>query len=95
MKTVIKSISNLNSVCAAYISQILIRFPFFYFGFAERVLRYCESPSVGTCCTYNMESRMAAQSRQQLEWHTKEQITKMSGLLGGKATKFNGKLATN
>ncbi|XP_030570986.1 glypican-4 isoform X2 [Drosophila novamexicana] len=55
----------------------------------ERVLRYCESPSVGTCCTYNMESRMAAQSRQQLEWHTKEQITKMSGLLGGKATKFN------
>ncbi|XP_064552294.1 glypican-6 [Drosophila montana] len=55
----------------------------------ERVLRYCESPSVGTCCTYNMESRMAVQSRQQLEWHTKEQITKMSGLLGGKATKFN------
>ncbi|KAH8370001.1 hypothetical protein KR093_001813 [Drosophila rubida] len=55
----------------------------------ERVLRYCESPSVGTCCTYNMETRMAGQSRQQLEWHTKEQITKMSGLLGGKATKFN------
>lgn len=59
---------------------------------AERVLRYCESPSVGTCCTYNMETRMAGQSRQQLEWHTKEQITKMSGLLGGKAAKFNGKL---
>ncbi|XP_023171387.1 glypican-6 [Drosophila hydei] len=55
----------------------------------ERVLRYCESPSVGTCCTYSMETRMAGQSRQQLEWHTKEQITKMSGLLGGKATKFN------
>ncbi|KAH8396739.1 hypothetical protein KR215_003265 [Drosophila sulfurigaster] len=55
----------------------------------ERVLRYCESPSVGTCCTYNMETRMAGQSRQQLEWHTKEQITKMSGLLGSKATKFN------
>ncbi|XP_017956717.1 glypican-6 [Drosophila navojoa] len=55
----------------------------------ERVLRYCESPSVGTCCTYNMETRMAGQSRQQLEWHTKEQISKMSGLLAGKATKFN------
>ncbi|XP_068158538.1 glypican-4 [Drosophila tropicalis] len=55
----------------------------------ERVLRYCESPSVGTCCTYNMETRMAMQSRQQLEWHFKEQITKMSGLLGSKATKFN------
>ncbi|ALC44598.1 dlp [Drosophila busckii] len=55
----------------------------------ERVLRYCESPSVGTCCTYNMETRMAAQSRQQLERHTKEQIDKMSSLLGGKATKFN------
>lgn len=35
---------------------------------------------------------MAGQSRQQLESHTKEQITKMSGLLGGKAAKFNGKL---
>ncbi|BFF96557.1 glypican-6 [Drosophila madeirensis] len=55
----------------------------------ERVLRYCESPSVGTCCTYNMETRMAMQSRQQLEGHTKEQITRMSGILGSKAVKFN------
>ncbi|XP_017068325.1 glypican-6 [Drosophila eugracilis] len=54
----------------------------------ERVLRYCESPSVGTCCTYNMETRMAMQSRQQLEGHTKEQISRMSGILGSKATKF-------
>jgi len=38
---------------------------------------------------------MAGQSRQQLEWHTKEQITKMSVLLGGKATKFNGKFWSN
>ncbi|KAH8364527.1 hypothetical protein KR084_007556, partial [Drosophila pseudotakahashii] len=54
----------------------------------ERVLRYCESPSVGTCCTYNMETRMAMQSRQQLEGHTKDQISRMSGILGSKATKF-------
>ncbi|XP_016966541.1 glypican-6 [Drosophila biarmipes] len=54
----------------------------------ERVLRYCESPSVGTCCTYNMETRMAMQSRQQLETHTKDQISRMSGILGSKATKF-------
>ncbi|KAI8037796.1 hypothetical protein M5D96_009297, partial [Drosophila gunungcola] len=53
-----------------------------------RVLRYCESPSVGTCCTYNMETRMAMQSRQQLEGHTKDQISRMSGILGSKATKF-------
>ncbi|XP_030386316.1 glypican-6 [Scaptodrosophila lebanonensis] len=55
----------------------------------ERVLRYCESPSMGTCCTYNMETRLAMQSRQQLETHTKDQINKMSSLLGSKATKFN------
>ncbi|KAH8269935.1 hypothetical protein KR018_000054 [Drosophila ironensis] len=55
----------------------------------ERVLRYCESPSVGTCCTYNMETRMAMQSRQQLEAHTKEQISRMSGTLSSKAAKFN------
>ncbi|XP_017040406.2 LOW QUALITY PROTEIN: glypican-6 [Drosophila ficusphila] len=54
----------------------------------ERVLRYCESPSVGTCCTYNMETRMAMQSRQQLEGHTKDQISRMSGILGSKAAKF-------
>ncbi|KAH8264905.1 hypothetical protein KR038_007157 [Drosophila bunnanda] len=54
----------------------------------ERVLRYCESPSVGTCCTYGMETRMAMQSRQQLESHTKDHISRMSGILGSKATKF-------
>ncbi|KAH8259762.1 hypothetical protein KR026_010063, partial [Drosophila bipectinata] len=55
----------------------------------EQSLRYCESPSVGTCCTYNMETRMAIQSRTQLESHTKEQISRMSGILGSKAAKFN------
>ncbi|KRK01891.1 glypican-6 isoform X1 [Drosophila yakuba] len=54
----------------------------------ERVLRYCEATTVGTCCTYNMETRMAMQSRQQLEGHTKDQISRMSGILGSKATKF-------
>lgn len=60
------------------------------FIISEQSLRYCESPSVGTCCTYNMETRMAIQSRTQLESHTKEQISRMSGILGSKATKFNG-----
>ncbi|XP_017489535.1 PREDICTED: glypican-6-like, partial [Rhagoletis zephyria] len=53
------------------------------------VLRYCESPSVGTCCTYNMETRMALQSRIQLERQSKDQITKMSNALTAKAQKFN------
>ncbi|XP_036326446.1 glypican-6 isoform X2 [Rhagoletis pomonella] len=55
----------------------------------EMVLRYCESPSVGTCCTYNMETRMALQSRIQLERQSKDQITKMSNALAAKAQKFN------
>lgn len=34
---------------------------------------------------------MAMQSRQQLEGHTKDQISRMSGILGSKATKFKGR----
>jgi len=34
---------------------------------------------------------MAMQSRQQLETHTKDQISRMSGILGTKATKFKGR----
>ncbi|XP_065360002.1 glypican-6 isoform X2 [Calliphora vicina] len=55
----------------------------------EMGLRYCESPSVGTCCTHSMETKMAMQSRLQLEKHSKEQILKMSSMLSGKAQKFN------
>ncbi|XP_059219243.1 glypican-6 isoform X2 [Stomoxys calcitrans] len=55
----------------------------------EMGLRYCESPSVGTCCTHSMETKMAMQSRLQLEKHSKEQILKMSRTLSDKAQKFN------
>ncbi|XP_075159917.1 glypican dally-like [Haematobia irritans] len=55
----------------------------------EMGLRYCESPSVGTCCTHSMETKMAMQSRLQLEKHSKEQIQKMSRTLSDKAQKFN------
>uniref|UniRef100_A0A1I8N5T5 Glypican n=1 Tax=Musca domestica TaxID=7370 RepID=A0A1I8N5T5_MUSDO len=55
----------------------------------EMGLRYCESPSVGTCCTHSMETKMAMQSRLQLEKHSKEQILKMSKTLSDKAQKFN------
>ncbi|KAM7359119.1 glypican dally-like [Cochliomyia hominivorax] len=55
----------------------------------EMGLRYCESPSVGTCCTHSMETKMAMQSRLQLEKHSKEQILKMSNMLSSKAQKFN------
>lgn len=54
-------------------------------------MRYCEAPSVGTCCTHSMETKMAMQSRLQLEKHSKEQILKMSRTLSDKAQKFNGK----
>lgn len=59
----------------------------------EMGLRYCESPSVGTCCTHSMETKMAMQSRLQLEKHSKEQILKMSSMLSSKAQKFNGMYA--
>ncbi|XP_039964863.1 glypican-6 [Bactrocera tryoni] len=55
----------------------------------EMGLRYCETPSVGTCCTFNMETRLALQSRMQLEKQSKEQITKLSNALAAKAQKYN------
>uniref|UniRef100_W8BCM0 Glypican-6 n=2 Tax=Ceratitis capitata TaxID=7213 RepID=W8BCM0_CERCA len=55
----------------------------------EMGLRYCETPAVGTCCTYNMETRLALQSRIQLEKQSREQITKMSNALAAKAQKYN------
>lgn len=55
------------------------------------VLRYCESPSSGTCCTYNMETKLAASSRIQLEKNTKESIGKLASVLTTRAIKFNGK----
>ncbi|XP_055856789.1 glypican-4 isoform X3 [Episyrphus balteatus] len=53
------------------------------------VLRYCESPSVGTCCTYNMETKMAMSSRLHLEKNSKEEINRLSSVLGAKAHKLN------
>uniref|UniRef100_A0A0A1XNS3 Glypican-6 n=1 Tax=Zeugodacus cucurbitae TaxID=28588 RepID=A0A0A1XNS3_ZEUCU len=55
----------------------------------EMGLRYCETPSVGTCCTFNMETRLALQSRMHLEKQSKEQITKLSNALAAKAQKYN------
>ncbi|XP_055907997.1 glypican-4 isoform X2 [Eupeodes corollae] len=55
----------------------------------EMVLRYCESPSVGTCCTYNMETKMAMSSRLHLEKNSKEEINRLSSVLGAKAHKLN------
>uniref|UniRef100_A0A1A9X327 Glypican-6 n=1 Tax=Glossina brevipalpis TaxID=37001 RepID=A0A1A9X327_9MUSC len=52
-------------------------------------LRYCESPLVGTCCTHSMETKMAMQSRLQLEKHSREQILKIANMLSTKAAKFN------
>lgn len=55
----------------------------------EMVLRYCESPSVGTCCTYSMETKMAMSSRLHLEKNSKEEINRLSSVLGAKAHKLN------
>lgn len=49
-------------------------------------------PNSGTCCTYNVETKLAGASRMQLEKHTKESIGKLATVLGTRATKFNGKL---
>jgi len=57
------------------------------------VLRYCEIPAHGTCCTYSMETRLAGQSRMQLEKNTKDSIGKLASVLGTRAQKFNGKFS--
>lgn len=54
------------------------------------VLRYCEMADAGTCCTYNVETKLAGASRMQLEKNTKESIGKLASILGTRATKFNG-----
>lgn len=55
-------------------------------------LRYCSiSPLVmGHCCTQQMESKMATQSRLQLERFLSEQVIKIFNILNTKAQKFNG-----
>lgn len=64
---------------------------FFLFLLTDSVLKYCGIPSTGTCCTYNMEMKLATASRTQLEKNTKESIVKLASVLGTRANKFNGK----
>lgn len=62
---------------------------FFFVLFVDMVPRYCE-PSSATCCTYNMETKLAGLSRMQLEKNTKESIGKLASVLATRAMKFNG-----
>lgn len=58
--------------------------------FTDKVVRFCEVPSTGTCCTYTMESHLANLSTQNLEKQTRDAINKLSVQLSLKAIKFNG-----
>lgn len=58
----------------------------------DMTLRYCSiSPlMMGHCCTPQMETKMATQSRVQLERFLSEQVLKICNILNTKASKFNG-----
>ncbi|XP_055377169.1 glypican-6 [Condylostylus longicornis] len=58
------------------------------------ILRYCEIPPSGTCCTYFMEGKLAVSSRLQLERNVKDSLGKLSSVLGTRAMKFNSEFAT-
>lgn len=53
------------------------------------VLRYCELSSDGSCCTYNIETKLALLSKINFEKSTKESIGKLHSILNQKAQKFN------
>ncbi|XP_059621273.1 glypican-4 [Phlebotomus argentipes] len=52
-------------------------------------LKYCSVPVAGTCCSYNMETRLADVSRLHMERQTKELIGKLASVLHSRAQKFN------
>lgn len=64
------------------------------FSFSDIRLAYCDTPASGTCCTKNMEIKLASNSRTQLERNTKELIGKLASVLSARATRFNGMYAT-
>lgn len=55
------------------------------------MLRYCDGQPNGSCCTYNIETKLALHARQQLERSTRDAINKLSSILSVRAQKFNGK----
>uniref|UniRef100_A0A1B0CKK2 Uncharacterized protein n=1 Tax=Lutzomyia longipalpis TaxID=7200 RepID=A0A1B0CKK2_LUTLO len=52
-------------------------------------LKYCSVPAAGTCCSYNMEMRLADISRVHMERQTKDLIGKLASVLHNRAQKFN------
>lgn len=65
---------------------------FFFYYFLDVMLRYCDSQPNGSCCTSNIETKLALYARQQLERSTRDAINKLSSILSVRAQKFNGKL---
>ncbi|CAO1419499.1 unnamed protein product [Diamesa hyperborea] len=53
------------------------------------MLRYCDGQPNGSCCTYNIETKLALHARQQLERSTRDAINKLSSILSVRAQKFN------
>ncbi|XP_050087549.1 glypican-4 [Anopheles aquasalis] len=56
----------------------------------DLTLRHCEVPvGVGTCCTQTTEHKLALHSKTMLERNTKDNISKLSSVLGARAVRFN------
>uniref|UniRef100_A0A182JK75 Uncharacterized protein n=1 Tax=Anopheles atroparvus TaxID=41427 RepID=A0A182JK75_ANOAO len=53
-------------------------------------LRHCEvPPGGGTCCTQMTEHKLALHAKTTLERNTKDNISKLSSVLGARAQRFN------
>ncbi|XP_052866854.1 glypican-6 [Anopheles cruzii] len=56
----------------------------------DLTLRHCEVPAGGgTCCTQTTEHKLALHSKTMLERNTKDNISKLSSVLGARAVRFN------
>ncbi|XP_058056102.1 glypican-6 [Anopheles bellator] len=56
----------------------------------DLTLRHCEVPiGGGTCCTQTTEHKLALHSKTMLERNTKDNISKLSSVLGARAVRFN------
>lgn len=60
--------------------------------FPDLNLRHCEvPPGGGTCCTQMTEHKLALHTKTMVERNIKDNISKLSSVLGTRAQRFNGK----
>uniref|UniRef100_A0A182Y7F0 Glypican n=1 Tax=Anopheles stephensi TaxID=30069 RepID=A0A182Y7F0_ANOST len=63
---------------------------FLFCALSDLSLRHCEvPPGGGTCCTQMTEHKLALHAKTMLERNTKDNISKLSSVLGTRAQRFN------